>query len=105
MKEDANGFARGTTRESVVNGFLPEFHSKGSNRRVRDELRETNKLKVEGTESSVGVLYWRGDEAANEMSIIVAVSKKCQIRLFKNIVHLTVTVSSSIFLQIQHQHL
>jgi len=73
VKEDANGFARGTTRESVVNGFLPEFHSEGSNRGVRNELRETNKLKVEGTESSVGVLYWRGDKAANEMSIIVAV--------------------------------
>lgn len=78
MQEDADGLAGGTAREGLVEGVLPELHAQGPNRGVRDELGEADELQVEGAEGGVGVLDGVGDEAADEVRIVVACLELCQ---------------------------
>lgn len=77
MQQDADGFAGGTAGESVVDGLLPELHAQGPDRGVGDEFGEADELEIEGSEGGVCVLDGGGDEAADEMGVIVAISRQC----------------------------
>jgi hypothetical protein len=74
VEEDADGLARRAPGEGVVDGFLPELGAQRADGRVGDELGEADEFEVEGAEGGVGVLRWGGDEAADEVRVVVACS-------------------------------
>ena len=77
VQQYADGFAGRSAGESVVERLLPELHAQGADGRVRDKLGEADELEVEGAEGGIGILDGRGDEAADEMCIIVTRSVIC----------------------------